>query len=125
MSLSFARLIACAEKAIEREQARLPESVRNLAGKVPVIFHRRPSREILEEDFEDDILGLFVGESYADEPGLAPGAPTQILLFLENIYDAAEGDLGRFDEEVVLTYLHELGHYLGWDEDDLEERGLG
>lgn len=24
-----------------------------------------------------------------------------------------------------LTYLHELGHYLGWDEGDLERRGLG
>ncbi|MEX2043899.1 MAG: metallopeptidase family protein, partial [Opitutus sp.] len=22
------------------------------------------------------------------------------------------------------TYLHELGHYLGWDEDELTARGL-
>jgi predicted Zn-dependent protease with MMP-like domain len=25
---------------------------------------------------------------------------------------------------VRLTYLHELGHYLGWDEDEIAERGL-
>jgi len=25
---------------------------------------------------------------------------------------------------VRITYLHELGHYLGWDESDLEARGL-
>jgi predicted Zn-dependent protease with MMP-like domain len=25
---------------------------------------------------------------------------------------------------VRLTYLHELGHFLGWDESDLEIRGL-
>ncbi len=29
-----------------------------------------------------------------------------------------------FDQEVRLTYLHELGHYLGLDESDLEKRGL-
>jgi len=29
-----------------------------------------------------------------------------------------------YREEVRVTYLHELGHYLGWDEDDLTARGL-
>ena len=29
-----------------------------------------------------------------------------------------------FRDEVHTTYLHELGHYLGLDEDDLTERGL-
>ena len=29
-----------------------------------------------------------------------------------------------FEDEVRLTYLHELGHHFGWDEGDLEERGL-
>jgi predicted Zn-dependent protease with MMP-like domain len=32
---------------------------------------------------------------------------------------------GDFTDEVRVTYLHELGHHLGWDEDDLEGRGLG
>jgi predicted Zn-dependent protease with MMP-like domain len=30
----------------------------------------------------------------------------------------------RFRNEIRITYLHELGHYLGLDEDDLFERGL-
>ena len=29
-----------------------------------------------------------------------------------------------FEEEVGITFMHELGHYLGLDEDDLDERGL-
>ena len=35
-----------------------------------------------------------------------------------------EGDVEIFRDECRLTYLHELGHYLGWDEDDLTARGL-
>jgi predicted Zn-dependent protease with MMP-like domain len=74
---------------------------------------------------EADILGLFVGPSYAEAqaPDLAD-VPPQVLLFLENIWDYAEADVQIFREEVRLTYLHELGHYLGWDEEDLAARGL-
>ena len=50
--------------------------------------------------------------------------PPQILLFLANIWDYAGGAEPAFREEVRVTYLHELGHYLGWDESDLEVRGL-
>ena len=35
----------------------------------------------------------------------------------------AEGDLATFRAEVRTTLLHEIGHVLGWDEQDLEERG--
>ena len=51
--------------------------------------------------------------------------PAQIILFLENIRDAAEGDDAVYQEEIRATLLHELGHYLGLDEADLDERGLG
>ena len=38
--------------------------------------------------------------------------------------DFAEEDEEFFCDEVHTTYLHELGHYLGLDEDELTERGL-
>jgi hypothetical protein len=40
-----------------------------------------------------------------------------------NLY-IADADEEIFREEVHTTYLHELGHYLGLDEDDLFDRGL-
>jgi len=45
-------------------------------------------------------------------------------LFLENLWDFADGDHKVFCDEVRITYLHELGHFLGWDEDDLAAREL-
>ena len=50
--------------------------------------------------------------------------PPQILLFVENIWDFAEGDEDVFCEEVRVTYYHELGHYLGLEEDELNLAGL-
>ena len=34
-------------------------------------------------------------------------------------------DETTYRQEVRTTLLHELGHYLGLDEDDLDDRGLG
>jgi len=45
-------------------------------------------------------------------------------LFLENLWDLAGGEEKKFRDEVQTTYLHELGHYLGLDEDELTKRGL-
>lgn len=123
--MSLARLISEAEKVVATIQQRLPAELRTLAGNVPVIYYDWPTPEILGEEFDPDILGLFVGEPHSAEHGMTNAAPTHILLFLENIFDEAEENLEIFRDEVRLTYLHELGHYFGWDEDQLEARGLG
>jgi predicted Zn-dependent protease with MMP-like domain len=50
--------------------------------------------------------------------------PPQIILFLLNLWEFSDADEEIFGEEVHTTYLHELGHYLGLNEDELTERGL-
>jgi predicted Zn-dependent protease with MMP-like domain len=123
--MSTNSLIAEAEKVVAAVQKTLPPDVRARAAAVPVIYYDWPSEEILGDEFDPDILGMFVGESHAVEAGAGNAVPAHILLFLENIYDEAEGDLVVYRKEVRVTYLHELGHYFGWDEDDLDARGLG
>lgn len=120
--MKLARLVPLAEKAVAAAQKRLPPEVRAAADPVPVCFEAAPGPELLADGLESDLLGLFVGPA-RDEAGGAD-VPPQILLFLENLWDYAEGDTGVFQDEVRLTYLHELGHYLGWDEDEIARRGL-
>jgi len=87
-----------------------------------IFFSPAPGRALLEDGCEPDLLGLFIGSALAESGG-SP-LPPQILLFLENLWDMAEGDENTYRHEIRTTYLHELGHYLGLDELDLEERGL-
>ena len=122
--MSFAQLITRAEQVVARTQGKLPAEIRDLAKSLPVSYHDWPDDEVLGDDFEPDVLGLFVGNHHGIDSGNDNAVPPQIFLFLENIYDEAEGDSERFDEEVRITYLPELGHYLGWDEDEVEARGL-
>ena len=67
-------------------------------------------------------MGLFTGAEFADAG--AEVLPPQIILFLGNLWDFAGGDEEIFRDEIHTTYLHELGHFLGLDEEDLTDRGL-
>lgn len=122
--MSITQLMQRAQHVVEATRDQLPADIRALARRLPVSYHDWPDEAILGDEFEADILGLFVGEHHGIDSGSGNSVPPQIFLFLENIYDEAESDLTRFDEEVRLTYLHELGHYLGWDEDQVEAHGL-
>ena len=123
--MDLSRLTTLARQVVATAQKRLPVELRAVAEAVPVSYEPVPNDDILAEGWEPDILGMFVGHEHggelrSDEVSLPP----QILLFLDNIWDYAEGDEAVYRDEVRLTYLHELGHYLGWDEEEVARRGL-
>ncbi len=122
--MKLPRLIEIAADTVAACQRKLPVPIRPLAEALPVHYEALPAEDVLAEGFEPDILGLFTGDPHGTAEERSNPSPPQILLYLENIYDYAEDDREIFREEVRLTYLHELGHYLGWDEEELEARGL-
>jgi predicted Zn-dependent protease with MMP-like domain len=122
MNSDWEKLQHLALTEIEATLAALPKPLREQAQKLPVTYERVPNSELQADGIEPDTLGLFTGAEFADEG--ASVLPPQIILFLENLWDFAKGEESRFCEEVRTTFLHELGHFFGLDEDDLIERGL-
>ena len=103
----------------------LPREMARRAGEVPVVMLPRPTKAMVRDDgIDPDLLGLFVGPNCAEGVESGDPLPPEILLFLDNLWDYAEGDEDAFREEVRVTYFHELGHYIGLEEGDLEDRGL-
>ena len=122
--MDHARLVQIAADAVGAAQRQLPADIRAVARNVPVHYEAAPSEDLIADGFEPDILGLFTGNPHGTELAHDTPAPPQILLYVESLWDFAEGEVDVYREEVRLTYLHELGHYLGWDEDQLTARGL-
>jgi predicted Zn-dependent protease with MMP-like domain len=118
------RLVQIAADVVGAAQRQLPPLLRKAAAHVVVHYDRVPAQDVLTEGFPPDILGLFSGDPHGTELAHDLPAPPQIQLYLDNLWDFAEADEEVFREEVRTTYLHELGHYFGWDEDDLAARGL-
>ena len=122
VNLDWEKLCAVASEEVEATLLGLPGPLRERAEQLPVTLERVPNAGLQADGIEPDALGLFTGAEFAEE-GQVP-LPPQIILFLENLWDLAKGEEQVFREEVRTTFLHELGHYLGLDEDELTERGL-
>jgi predicted Zn-dependent protease with MMP-like domain len=117
----FARLVERALKDLPAQFARALEEV-------PIEILPRPTRRQLRElglDDDELLLGLYVGvpltERSVEDTGRLPDV---IYVFQEDVelVSDSEADLVR---EVRTTVLHEIGHYFGMDEDDLEKLGFG
>jgi predicted Zn-dependent protease with MMP-like domain len=100
----------------------LPHDVQVAARKLPVSFEEKPGQGACDNALAGDELGLFEGPCELDASDTTE--LPRIRLFLGNLWDWVEGDEQDYRDEIGTTFLHELGHYLGWDEDDVNERGL-
>ncbi len=78
----------------------------------------------LHRELDPEILGLYAGTPIGEVEGYAFGLPARIYIFKRNLERIA-ADRDELIEQLRITLLHEIGHHLGLDEDDLEARGLG
>jgi predicted Zn-dependent protease with MMP-like domain len=107
-------------------QRALPPELRDKAQRVIVGIADRPSREQYGqvENNDDDLLGLYEGtplpERHIDDLFILPD---QITLFRMPLMDLCANE-AELREEIRLTLIHELGHYFGFEEDDLEKLGF-
>ena len=122
--MKASRLAQIASEAVAATQRELPAEILEVARSVPVLFEPVPGADVLAEGFEPDILGLFTGSPHGEGRSGDDPMPAQIHLYTANLWDYAGEDVGEFRAEARLTYLHELGHFLGWDEDQVAARGL-
>jgi predicted Zn-dependent protease with MMP-like domain len=102
----------------------LPAEMRQRLGAVTVLVEALPGEDIVKSGFDPRLLGFFDGATSEEQGGLdAPATPTRIVLFSQNLADAVD-DEDQLRDEVVITVLHEVGHFFGLDEDDMERLGL-
>lgn len=117
----FSHLLELAALKIETTRLELPSALRKALEGVAVVLEEFPSCEQEADGVSSDQLGLFEGAVAADSqnPQVA-----RIVLWLGNLWDMCEADEAAYVDEVRITFLHELGHYIGFDESDLFDRGL-
>ncbi len=121
----LAELTSLASRTVEEVRRALPEPVRRAAAECPTVLLTLEAWETEQDESDGDgLLGLFLGLSRTEGQPSGPDDAPRILLFLDSLWEWAEEDRERFASEVETTFLHELGHYLGLDEDEVADRGL-
>lgn len=114
------------EQLVQQAADRLPEDFRKHLDQVATTVEPVVPVALIDEGTSAlETLGLFTGTPLdrKGQIGAAVDLPPRILLFQRNLerFSALAGDL---QEQIAVTLYHELGHYLGMDEDALDEAGF-
>lgn len=114
-------------KEVARILDRLPRHFREQLRNVEFVVEERPSDELLREEGLDPtcdtLYGIYQGVPLPERSSLdPPWLPDKITIFAEPLQkDFPDPDELR--EEIRLTVLHEIAHYFGMDEDEIEDLG--
>lgn len=102
----------------------IPQQFRDHMKNVAVVVEDEPTDDLLDDmgiEPPGTLLGLYQGTPLTERPwDYGNQLPDRVVLYQGPIEDASEDD----DDVVVCigeTLIHEVGHYFGFDEDELEE----
>ncbi|MDH3685231.1 MAG: metallopeptidase family protein [Myxococcales bacterium] len=113
------------DKAASEALANLPRSIREYVENVPLLVRDFPEDEMVcEENVSPQILGVFIGVPRTEAAVTAQARDVdRVILFRKNLEKVCR-TRAELVEQIQVTVKHEIGHYLGLDEDDLERIGL-
>jgi predicted Zn-dependent protease with MMP-like domain len=114
------------DKLVKKAIRRIPPEIRGQLDNIMISVLPKPSRKMLREaglPRGETLLGLYQGVSLIDRSITSPPLfPDTIFLFqqpLEEMCMTAE----ELEEEIEITVVHEVAHFLGIGEERLAELG--
>jgi predicted Zn-dependent protease with MMP-like domain len=110
------------EKMVKAAMETLPQELRDQLENVAFIVEDEPS-DLPDEWEEDDrdLLGLYHGVSRKNRGFWYGNAlPDRILIYRRPL-ERISNSLQELEENIRQTVIHEVGHYFGFDEEELEE----
>jgi predicted Zn-dependent protease with MMP-like domain len=116
------------DQVLEDALAGIPEPIRRYLSNVAVTVDEIPADDDLlatAPPLSPQSLGMFRGSSLGQKGTSDPWSqfPSSIVLYQRNL-ERAVRTREELVEEIGVTLVHEVGHFLGLDEDQLWERGL-
>ena len=105
------------DRLVEEAVAQLPRVFREKLSNVVIEVADRPPRS---ERGGDPLMGIFQGVPMTEKSVFQIAGPDRVIIYQRNI-EAACRTGKELVREIRLTLLHELGHYFGLSEDELED----
>lgn len=117
------------DRIVQEALEGLPERFRYELEVVRVVVEPVPAQAVADPQdpagTPPDLLGLFVGPTRLDmeDDASSMTLPPLIYLFQRNLERACQ-DEAELGEQVRITLYHEIGHFLGFDEEGVDAMGL-
>jgi predicted Zn-dependent protease with MMP-like domain len=120
------------DKQLEQVLEEMPPLVHKLLEEVPLYVEDYPSDQVMKEmniQHRDDLCGLYTGIPLDEKSISHSGQLSDVVtIYREGIISLATDENGHLSrrqlrQDIRITILHELAHYHGLSEEDLEELG--
>ena len=114
------------DRIVKRALRRVPAEIGQHLDNIIISVRKRPSKKMLREmdlPEDDELFGVFEGVPLIERSVTSPPLfPDSILLFQEPLEAACE-TLEELEQEIEITVVHEVAHFLGMSEERLAELG--
>lgn len=124
MKLSEEAFDRIAKRAIRR----IPRDIRQHLDNIIISVRQQPTKKMLRETglpSDGLLLGLYCGVPLTERSATMPPLfPDTILLFQKPI-EAICHTMEKLEEQIEVTVVHELAHFIGMTEERLKELGYG
>jgi len=112
------------ERHVAEALASIPRRFRDAMQNIAIVVEEEPSRELLDEmDIEppDTLLGLYQGVPLTERSwGYGNALPDRVLIF-QGPHERESEDEDDLVVCIAETLIHEIGHYFGMSEEQIEE----
>ena len=112
------------EKRVADALASIPRRFRNAMQNIAIVVEDEPSHELLEQmeiEPPDTLLGLYQGTPLTERRwDYGNALPDRVLIF-QGPHERAADDEDDLVVAIGETLIHEIGHYFGLSEEEIEE----
>jgi len=116
------------DRIVKNAIRNIPDEIQKYLGNIVISVKKRPSKKMLQEmglSPEEQLLGVYDGVSLTDRSATSPPLfPDSIILFQEPLEEMCE-TIEELEEEIEITVVHEVAHFVGISDERLEELGYG
>jgi predicted Zn-dependent protease with MMP-like domain len=116
------------DRAVKKAIRRIPREIREHLENLLITVQKRPSKRLLHEvglPPGETLFGLYQGVSLLERSATSPPLyPDSIILFQEPLEEICE-TVEELEEEIEVTLVHEVAHFLGMSEEQLFDLGYG
>lgn len=116
------------DSVVKRAIRRIPREIRQHVRNVVISVQKRPSDDLIQEagiEPSVPLFGLYRGnplqERFATFPPLYPDT---ILIFQEPLEMVCR-TIEEIEEQIEITVVHEIAHFIGISDEELVELGYG
>lgn len=118
---AFARIV---EQAI----ARIPEEIRMYLDNILISVQPRPSVDMLAEmgmEADEPLFGVYLGVPLTERSLIDPPLYPDVIHIYQEPLEAFCTSREELIAEIEITVVHEIAHFVGFSDEELEQLGYG